>query len=72
MKKNKLKNSQQHSFLHLERQMRLNGSSAPDETNLVSLNTVEAAPSEPEGEQNQKGHCFFVTKVATTKLSAPD
>ena len=52
--------------------MRLNGSGAPDETTIVPLNTVEAAPSEPEGEQNQKGYCFFVTKVATTKLSGPD
>ena len=36
--------------LHLEREMRLNGLGAPDETTLVPLNTVDVAPSETQNE----------------------
>ena len=37
--------------LHLEREMRLNGLGAPDETTLVPLNTVDAAVADDKKEQ---------------------
>ena len=44
--------------LHLEREMRLNGLGAPDETTLVPLNTVDAAVADDKKEQQQRGYCF--------------
>ena len=44
--------------LHLEREMRLNGLSAPDETTLVPLNTLDAVVTENKKEQQQRGYCF--------------
>ena len=44
--------------LHLEREMRLNGLGAPDETTLVPLNTVDAAVADDKNEQQQRGYCF--------------
>ena len=46
----------------LEREMRLNGLSAPDETTLVPLNSVDVAPPEAMKEQNQRGNCFHCGK----------
>ena len=37
--------------LHLEREMRLNGLGAPDETTLVPLNTVDADVTDDKNEQ---------------------
>ena len=44
--------------LHLEREMRLNGLGAPDETTLVPLNTVDAVVTDDKEEQQQRGYCF--------------
>ena len=48
--------------LHLEREMRLNGLGAPDETTLVPLNTVDVVPPEPKKELTQRGSCFHCGK----------
>ena len=48
--------------LHLEREMRLNGLGAPDETTLVPLNTVDAVVTEDKKEQQQRGDCFHCGK----------
>ena len=48
--------------LHLEREMRLNGLGAPDETTLVPLNTVDAVVTEEKKEQQQRGYCFHCGK----------
>ena len=45
-------------FLHLEREMRLNGLAAPDETTLVPLNAVDAPVTDDKKEQPQRGYCF--------------
>ena len=44
--------------LDLEREMRLNGLCAPDETKLVPLNTVDAVVTDEKKEQQQRGYCF--------------
>ena len=44
--------------LHLEREMRLSRLGAPDETTRIPLNAVDADPTEPKKEQNQRGYCF--------------
>ena len=56
--------------LHLEREMRLNGLGAPDETTLVPLNTVDAVVTDDKKEQQQRGYCFHCGKMATTKHNA--
>ena len=48
--------------LHLEREMRLNGLGAPDETILVPLNAVDVAPTEPKKELTHRGSCFHCGK----------
>ena len=48
--------------LHLEREMRLNGLGAPDETILVPLNAVDVAPMEPKKELTHRGSCFHCGK----------
>ena len=53
--------------LHLEREMRLNGLGAPDETILVPLNTVDVAPPEPKKEPTQRGNCFHCGKYGHYK-----
>ena len=53
--------------LHLEREMRLNGLGAPDETTLVSLNNVDTAPSDTKKEPQQKGYCFHCGKYGHYK-----
>ena len=53
--------------LHLEREMRLNGLGAPDETILVPLNTVDVAPTEPKKEPAQRGNCFHCGKYGHYK-----
>ena len=53
--------------LHLEREMRLNGLRAPDETTLVPLNTVDAAVADDKKEQQQRGYCFHCGKYGHYK-----
>ena len=48
--------------LHLEREMRLNGLGAPDETTLVPLISVDPASQEVKKEPNQRGNCFYCGK----------
>ena len=48
--------------LHLEREMRLKGLGAPDETTLVPLNTVDSVVTEDKKEQQQKGYCLHCVK----------
>ena len=47
--------------------MRLNGLGGPDETTLVPLNTVDAAPPETQKEPNQRGNCFQCGKYGHYK-----
>ena len=54
-------------ILHLEREMRLNGLSAPDETTLVPLNTVDAVGTDEKKEQQQRGYCFHCGKYGHYK-----
>ena len=53
--------------LHLEREIRLNGQGAPDETTLVPLNTVDAVVTEDKKEQQQRGYCFYCEKYGLYK-----
>ena len=53
--------------LHLEREMRLNGLGAPDETTLVPLNTVDAEVADDKKEQQQRGYCFHCGKYGHYK-----
>ena len=53
--------------LHLEREMRLNGLGAPDETTLVPLNTVDTVGTEDKKEQQQRGYCFHCGKYGHYK-----
>ena len=47
--------------------MRLNGLEAPDETTLVSLNTVDAVVTDDKKEQQQRGYCFHCGKYGHCK-----
>ena len=58
--------------LHLEREMRLNGLGAPDETTLVSLNTVDAVLTEDKRSNNRRVIVFTVVNLATTKRKVVD
>ena len=58
--------------LHLEREMRLNGLGAPDETTLVPLTTVDAVVTDDKKEQQQRRYCSTVANMATTKHSVAD
>ena len=53
--------------LHLERELRLNGLGAPDETTLVPLNTVDAVVTDDKTDQQQRGHCFHCGKYGHHK-----
>ena len=44
--------------MHLEREMRLNGQGAPDETTVAPLNFVDVEPADQEKETNQRGYYF--------------
>ena len=54
--------------LHLEREMRLNGLGAPDETTLMPLNTIDAVVTEVKKEQQQRGNCFHCGKYGHFKV----
>ena len=53
--------------LHLEREMRLNGLIAPNETTLVPLNTVDAVMTDEKKEQQQRRYCFHCGKYGHYK-----
>ena len=53
--------------LHLEREMRINGLGAPDETTLVPLNTVDAVVTDEKKEQQQRGYRFHCGKYGHYK-----
>ena len=53
--------------LHLEREMRLNGQGAPDDTTLVPRNTVDAVVTDEKKEQQQRGYCFHCGKYGHYK-----
>ena len=53
--------------LHFERQMRLNGLGASDETTLVLLNTVDPVVTDDKKEQQQRGYCFYCGKYGHYK-----
>ena len=53
--------------LHLEREMRLSGLGAPDETTLVPFNLVDAVLVETRKEPNQRGNCFRCGKYGHYK-----
>ena len=53
--------------LHLEREMRLNGLRAPDETTLIPLNEVDAAPPEETKDQQQRKQCFHCDRFGHYK-----
>ena len=53
--------------LQLEREMRLNGLGAPDETTLIPLNTVDAVVTDEKKEQQQRGYCFHCDKYGHYK-----
>ena len=52
--------------LHLEREMRLIGLGAPDETTLIALNLVDAVSPKEKKEQQQRGYMVTVSTVADT------
>ena len=58
--------------LHLEREMRLNGLSAPDETTLFPPNTVDAVVTDDKIEQQQRVIVFTAANKATIKHSVAD
>ena len=53
--------------LHLEREMRLNGLGAPDETTLVPLNTVDAVMTEDRQKNGREATVFTVENMGTYK-----
>ena len=53
--------------LHLEREMRLNGVGAPEETSLILLNSVDVAPPETQKKPNQQGNYFHCGKYGQYK-----
>ena len=53
--------------LHLEREMRLKGLGAPDETTLVPLNTVDAVVTDEKKEPQQRRYCFHCGKYGHHK-----
>ena len=54
-------------FLHLDREMRLNGIGAPDKTTLIPLNTVDAVATENRNDQQERGYCFHCGKYGHYK-----
>ena len=54
-------------LLHLDQEMRLNGLGEPDETTLVTLNTVDAVMTDDKKEQQQRGYCFHCSKYGHYK-----
>ena len=57
--------------LHLEREMRLNGLGAPDETTLVPLNTVDAVMTEDRQKKRQRGYYFHCGKYGHLQITMP-
>ena len=53
--------------LHLEREMRLNGLGAPDDTTLVPLNNVVPMSNTPHNKENSRGFCFYCSRYGHYK-----
>ena len=58
--------------LHLEREMRLNGLGAPDETTLMPLNTIDEVVTEVKKKNNSEVTSFIVANTATIRYSVVD
>ena len=58
--------------LHLEKEIRLNGQGAPDNTTLVPLNSVNATPSPPPPpkKRNKDSTVSIAATLAITKRKA--
>ena len=57
--------------LHLEREMRLNGLGAPDETTLVPLNTVDAVVTEDKKGTTTERLMFSLWKIRALQSTMP-
>ena len=58
-------------MLHPEKEIRLSGLGAPDETTLAPLNAVYANPAEQKNEQAQRGYCFHCRRYGHFEAQSP-